>query len=77
MIQIFYSIFDNNDNLLFANNTQYNTRKEAIKALQQLHNKIKAQKNIKITEYTSDTLSFTDIPTNEYETEEYHKFQII
>jgi len=77
MVQVFYSIFNDNDELLFANNTQYATRQDAINSLKELHNNIVKQHNITITEYTDDTLNFTDNPTTELEGKEFHSFKIL
>jgi len=77
MVQVFYSIFNDNDELLFANNTQYNAIQEAIDALKQLHTKLLKQHNITITEYTEDTLKFTDEPMTELEGKEFHTFTIL
>lgn len=77
MIQIFYSIFNDSNELLFANNTQYETIENAIKDLKQLHTKLLKQRNITITEYTEDTLKFTDNPITELERKEFHNFKIL
>lgn len=76
MVKIFYSIF-NNDELLFANNTQFNTKKEAIDSLKNLHRNIIKKPNIKIVEYTNEKLKFIDLPMTELENEEIHTFQIL
>lgn len=77
MIQIFYSIFNDNNELLFANNTQYKTIEDATKDLKQLHTKLLKQHNITITEYTEDSLKFTDNPITELERKEFHNFKIL
>lgn len=77
MIQIFYSIFNDSNELLFANNTQYETIEDATKDLKQLHTKLLKQHNITITEYTEDSLKFTDNPITELEEKEFHNFKIL
>jgi hypothetical protein len=77
MIKVFYSIFSHDDQLLLANTTLYNTEREAVEALEDLHNKLLKEPNIKITEYTNEKLKFTDLPITELEDEEIHIFQIL
>lgn len=76
MVQIFYSIF-NNDILLFANNAQYNKKKEAEQDLKKIYNQVSKRKNIKIIEYTNNILKFVDIPKSKEENEETHIFKIM
>lgn len=77
MIQIFYSIFNDNDELLFANNTPYDTKQDAINSLKDLHKRILKKHNIKVTEYTEEKLQFIDLPETELEGKEIHTFQIL
>lgn len=76
MVKIFYSIF-NNEELLFANSTQFDTKKEAIDSLKNLHRNIIKKPNVKIVEYTNEKLKFIDSPMTELESEEVHTFQIL
>ena len=75
MVQIFYSIF-NNDTLLFANNAQYNKKEEAEQDIKKIYNRVSKQKNKKIIEYTNNVLKFIDIPKSAEENEETHIFII-
>lgn len=77
MVQIFYSIFNDSDELLFANNTQYNTKEEATTALNDLYSNVVKQHNIKVVEHTDTTLKFIDLPQTELEGKEIHIFQIL
>lgn len=77
MIQIFYLIFNDNDELLFAQNIQHNAKEEAEKYITDLYNEVIKEHNIKIIEHTSNILKFIDIPKTELEGEETHIFQII
>ena len=77
MARLFYSIFNNHDELLFANTTPYGTVTDAQKAIEELHNKIVHKHNIEITQYTKDSLKFIDKPMTEFEENEIHIFQIM
>ena len=77
MTQIFYSIYNDNDELLFANNTQYKTIADARADLSNVYKKLIKQKNIKILERTNDTIVFADLPQTELEGEEIHTFLIM
>lgn len=77
MVQIFYSIFNNNDELMFANNTQYKNKQDAIDNLEELHRTIIKQPNIEILQYTKDTLKFIDKPKRKFEANEIHMMKII
>lgn len=76
MIQILYTIFNDNDELIFANNTQYNTNEDAVNSLLSLYKKLLHNKDIKILEYTKEKLKFIDLPKTELEGEEIHTFLI-
>lgn len=77
MIQVFYSIFNDNDELLFANNTQFNTKEEAIEGIDKVYKQVLTQPNIQIVEHTNEMLKFIDKPVTELEGEEIHTFQIL
>lgn len=77
MTQIFYSVYNDNDELLFANNTLYKTIEDARADLSNVYKKLIKQKNIKILEHTNDTIVFTDLPQTELEGEETHTFLIM
>jgi len=77
MVQIFYTIFNDNDELLFANNTQYNTKEEAVNSLLSLYKKLLPNKNIEILEHTKEILKFIDLPRTELEGKEFHTFTIM
>ena len=77
MIQIFYSIFNDNDELIFANNTQYNTNEDAVNSLLSLYKKLLHNKDIEILEYTKEKLKFIDLPKTELEGKEFHTFTIM
>lgn len=77
MTQIFYSVYNDNDELIFASNTQYKTIADARADLSNVYKKLIKQKNIKILERTDDTIVFADLPQTELEGEEVHTFLIM
>jgi len=77
MKQIVYYIFNDKDELLYARNYQFDTKQKAIDYIKELYNKLKTNKNVSITAYKNDILKFINLPTNEYEKDEFHTLQII
>lgn len=77
MVQILYTIFNDNDELIFANNTQYNTNEDAVNSLLSLYKKLLHNKDIEILEYTKEKLKFIDLPKTELEGKEFHTFTIM
>ena len=77
MKQIIYYIFNDKDELLYARNYQFDTKQKAIDYIKELYNKLKTNKNVSITAYKNDILKFINLPTNEYEKDEFHTLQII
>lgn len=77
MVQIFYSIFNDNDELLFADNTQFNTKEDAIAEIDDIYKQVLKQPNIQVVEHTNETLKFIDKPITELEGEEIHALQIL
>jgi hypothetical protein len=75
MVEVFYSIFSKGK-LIFANNTLYRTKENALKELNNLREELSTQPNIKILYSDNNTLKFIDIPNNPNETEEFHTFTI-